>query len=148
MSDLRLNERLRLEKLFQMSSGYVLGFSNRSFEEFVSESIDLDITGVDYSAEVGSKANRLRKIWRNEPNHLVARLTGDLVDRALELVDQTVDEALTEECRGIVRRLTEGSPMRSIDSVIKALAEPEFDALRHCQKIKLVNIGIWSRFRR
>ena len=35
MSDLNLTEKYQLEKALQMSSGYVLGFSNRTFAEFI-----------------------------------------------------------------------------------------------------------------
>lgn len=40
MSDLSKIEKWKFEKLFDMGSGYVLNFSNRTFEEFI-----LDATG-------------------------------------------------------------------------------------------------------
>ena len=43
MSDLSFTEKARLEKLFGMSSGYVLDFSNRTFQEFVADSVQRDI---------------------------------------------------------------------------------------------------------
>ena len=38
MSDLSFNEKMKLEKLFEMGSGYVLDFSIRTLTEFVAES--------------------------------------------------------------------------------------------------------------
>ena len=35
MADLTSIEKLRLERLFGMGSGYVLDFSNRTFDEFI-----------------------------------------------------------------------------------------------------------------
>lgn len=42
MSDLKAVEKLKIEKLFGMESGYVLNFSNKTFQNFV-----LDNTGID-----------------------------------------------------------------------------------------------------
>jgi hypothetical protein len=39
MSDLTSTERRKLEQLLGMGSGYVLNFSNRTFDEFFFESI-------------------------------------------------------------------------------------------------------------
>jgi len=36
MSDLTSVEKLKLEKIFEMGGGYVLDFSNRTFQEFGS----------------------------------------------------------------------------------------------------------------
>lgn len=53
MSDLTNIEKRNLERLFGMSSGYVLDFSNRTFEEFIFDSVGISIltrstiTGVD-----------------------------------------------------------------------------------------------------
>ena len=43
MSDLRKIEKLKLEKMLDMGGGYVLDFSNRTFEEFILDSTRLDI---------------------------------------------------------------------------------------------------------
>ena len=43
MSDLTSIEKRKLERLFGMGSGYVLDFSNRTFEEFVVETTRREI---------------------------------------------------------------------------------------------------------
>jgi hypothetical protein len=45
-----------------MGSGYVLDFSNRTFEEFVLDSIGKSIYAAEYETGGGSKANRLRAL--------------------------------------------------------------------------------------
>ena len=48
MAELKFRERKYIEKLFEMSGGYVLDFSNRSFREFVLDSIKIDIDEEKY----------------------------------------------------------------------------------------------------
>jgi hypothetical protein len=71
MADLSGAEKRKLEKLFGMSSGYVLDFSNRTFEEFVDEHTGRKIYEPVYMIGSGSKANCLRGFWAHESNYLV-----------------------------------------------------------------------------
>ena len=43
MSDLTFLEKKDLEKLFDMGSGYVLDFTDRTFQEFVADTVAKDI---------------------------------------------------------------------------------------------------------
>lgn len=76
MSDLTNVERRKLERLFEMGGGYVLDFSNRTFEEFVTDTIGRNIYDSRYNHGSGSKANRLRGFWQAEPNYVVGKLLG------------------------------------------------------------------------
>lgn len=67
----------KLERLFGMSGGYVLDFSNASFADFVETCLGFD----PYERYEGSKAVILRKIWLDEPMARVARLNLDLLER-------------------------------------------------------------------
>jgi hypothetical protein len=71
MSDLSFSEKRKLEELFEMGTGYVCDFTNRTFREFIIDSIDLDIDESKYNYETGSKANRLRAFWKEESNYKV-----------------------------------------------------------------------------
>jgi hypothetical protein len=84
-----------------MQSGYVLDFSNRTFQEFVMESTGLDIGDAEVGGS-GSKANRLRHFWSSQPDHVVGRLLKDLTDYA------ETDSPLREQCRAIASRLLSG----------------------------------------
>jgi hypothetical protein len=104
MSDLTALEKRKLEQFLGMGSGYVLDFSNRSFEEFVRDSTGREIFDQRYNYASGSKANRLRAFWQKEDNAIVAKLLGDLLDCS-EATGAQVDV-----CRAIVSRLLNGSP--------------------------------------
>ena len=81
MANLTNTEKRQFERLLGMASGYVLNFSNRTFAEFVT-----DATGRDpYDAKYhhgSSKANRLRGFWAAEPNRVVGKLMGDMLECA------------------------------------------------------------------
>lgn len=65
-----------LEDLFEMRTGYVMDFSDKTFSPFVQSWI-----GVDPREKYeGSKAVVLRKIWENEPPEVVAGLNLDLLE--------------------------------------------------------------------
>lgn len=114
MSDLTAIEKLKLEKLLEMGGGYVLDFSNASFQGFILDSLNVDIYDEKYDYYSGSKANRLRTFWRNEANSVVGKLVTDLLEywRAQKLInhqDISYDERqLFDECNEIAERLTKG----------------------------------------
>jgi hypothetical protein len=85
MADLSGAEKRKLEKLFGMSSGYVLKFSNRTFEKFVDEQTGRKIYKSVYLIGSGSKANYLRVFWAHESNYLVGKLIGALIDYGNEI---------------------------------------------------------------
>ena len=80
MANLKTNEKQLLEKLFQMESGYVLNFSDRTMEEFFRDNLNVDIYADEYNYGSGSKANRMRGFWMEAPDELVARSVRELID--------------------------------------------------------------------
>ncbi len=60
MADLNYIEKSNFEDFFEMKSGYVLDFSDRTFQEFVGDATGKDILDSKYNFQSGSKANRLR----------------------------------------------------------------------------------------
>jgi len=123
MADLTNIEKLKLERLLEMASGYVLDFSNRTFQEFVLGSVGVDIYDSKYDHASGSKANRLRAFWSTEPNHLVAKLLADLLEYIevanLLRSEQTnhSDAPVFEECARIVTRLREGGTVAEAEAI-------------------------------
>lgn len=115
MSDLTFLERSQLENLFGMGGGYVLDFSNRTFQEFVADSVGLDIDDPKYSYASGSKANRLRQFWKTESNHTAGRLIEALI--AYSLSNDSGDEQLAAEARKIASRLKNSAPVPDIGSI-------------------------------
>lgn len=80
MSDLTSIEKIKLERLFEMGSGYVLDFSNRTFQEFFFENMGIDIYDEKYDYASGSKANQLWAFWNIESNYLVGKLISEFLD--------------------------------------------------------------------
>lgn len=128
MSDLTVLEKRKLERLFDMGSGYVLNFSNRTFEEFVLDSTSRAIYDAKYEYGTGSKANRLRGFWNEESNHVIGKLLGDLIEYGVseELFD---DAGLVESCRRIVERLVQGSPVPELDALMPVVDARDFETV-------------------
>lgn len=82
----------------------MLDFSNRTFQDFVADSVELDIYEPQYHHASGSKANRLRGFWKAETDELVGKLILDLVEYA-EVLDNEADSKLLESCRATGKRL-------------------------------------------
>lgn len=74
MAELSFIDKQILENILEMGSGYVLDFSNRSFQEIVSDSTGLDIYSEKYQDKGNSKANLLRSFWAKESNQTVSKL--------------------------------------------------------------------------
>ncbi len=111
MSDISLREQMKFERLFSMDSGYVLDFSNRTFQGFVLEGVDIDIYDEKFNLSGCSKANRLRAFWKSEPNHIVGKLLLDLLEYWKErkltsfAAIESTEQSLFDECYAIADRL-------------------------------------------
>src|ERR1700677_3202059 len=101
VSSLTLLEKRDLERLFHMGSGYVLGFSNRTFREIILDSTGLDIEHEQIGG-VCSKANRLRHFWNTQTDNVV----GTLLETLIEYVEE--ESPLKTKCRAIAARLLTG----------------------------------------
>lgn len=80
MANLTQTEKLKYEKIFEMSSGYVLDFSNPSFQRFIYDTIRIDIYAEKYGIFGESKANRLRAIWQLESDYNVGMLLNEMLE--------------------------------------------------------------------
>jgi hypothetical protein len=125
MSDLTFIEKRKLEKQFQMGSGYVLDFSNRTLTEFVADSTGRDI----YAYAGGSKANRIRAFWNKEPNHVVGKLIADLLECCRPAAGDPEQERLFKECERIAARLVQSAPVEAIEAITPEGSEHGFEVL-------------------
>lgn len=80
MANLTTNEKQVLEKLFQMESGYVLNFSDRTMGEFFRDDLGIDIYAKKYEYGSGSKANRIRGFWLKADDKLISASIVKLID--------------------------------------------------------------------
>lgn len=126
MASLRFKEREQLEQCFRMKSGYVLDFTNRTFGEFIRESVARNIYSEDYATRGSSKANRLRAFFKVEPDHVVGSLIADLVEYARTIPDRPSAEDL-DACQRFADRLKQSAPI--VGSIPSARDGTTFAAL-------------------
>jgi hypothetical protein len=129
MSDLTNTEKRQLEKLLGMGGGYVLDFSNRTFDEFVIDSVGINIYDAKYADGGESKANRLRTLWRKESNYTVGKLTSDLLEFCETAASWSGDAAALPACRLIAKRLSASSPVDVLDAITAAGLPADFELL-------------------
>jgi hypothetical protein len=144
MSDLKSTERLLLEKFLGMESGYVLNFSNKTFQAFVLETSGIDIYDAKYDYSSGSKANRLRAFWKTEPNYVVGKLISDLLSYQIKskiafmLETTEAEQRLYDECCRIAERLKQESMVEHVEAIKPNIDEKNFSVLaksiRECIK--------------
>lgn len=80
MSSLTHIEKQKLERELHMSGGYVLDFSNRTFEEFFREVVGVRIYDSRFALGSGSKANRMRAFWQVATDEQVRLLLSGLIN--------------------------------------------------------------------
>lgn len=129
MADLSFIEKHKLEKLLGMGGGYVLDFTNRTFSEFVVDSTGKNIWDSKYDYGSGSKANRLRGFWNEEPNHVVGKLIADLLDYCRERDSKSAASDLYEDCQRIAQRLREGASVPELEAISPNSGERDFETL-------------------
>jgi hypothetical protein len=115
MANLTYVDKLQLEKLFGMGSGYVLNFSDRTFQEFVVDCVGIDMYAPGMDAGGSSKAKRLRYFWKTQPNQAAGKLLVALCDY-YQVTESQTDESLLSQCRGIAERLSSGQSVSASQS--------------------------------
>lgn len=80
MSKLTYIEKQKLELKLGMGSGYVLDFSNRTFEEFFREVVGVQIYDSCFDLGSGSKANRMRAFWQVATDEQLRLLFNGLLE--------------------------------------------------------------------
>ena len=80
MSSLKVLEKRRFEDLFNMSSGYVLDFTDASFASFFKDTVKVQINDGCYAGNGGSKAKRLRAFWEMENDVMVGKVLEGMLE--------------------------------------------------------------------
>lgn len=117
-------ERRDIETALGMDSGYVLDFSNRTFAEFIAESIGIDIYAGPFSGLGGSKAKHLRCFFEKASDYQVGRLLADLVTHARKILEDEFYKKPTEvdlkrlaRCYTIAMRLQGAQPVENLEAL-------------------------------
>lgn len=102
-----------LEKILEMSGGYVLDFSNSTFREFIFENSNIDIYDEKYAYIGSSKGKRLKAFWEKESNEIVGTLNLKLLEywiskRVLNNISiDNTEQELYDNCIEISERLVD-----------------------------------------
>ncbi len=104
-----------VERVLNMSTGYVLDFSDRTFDGFVAHEVGIDATAPRYSVNGGSKAKRLRQVLHSLTAGQQATLLraflkyrdGPARGGAVDLLDDEWRKSYNEIIRGLEQRVTD-----------------------------------------
>ncbi|MFT9015108.1 MAG: hypothetical protein ABF990_05145 [Acetobacter sp.] len=112
MSTLTEIDKRYLEKILGMQSGYVLDYSDTTFQEFFTR-YGIEIHSQKYQTYGSSKARKMRAFWEKESDAIV----GQVLDEMLGVYEVNCllngnqpDAAILEQSRKVVARLT-GKPL-------------------------------------
>lgn len=109
MSNLTHIEKQKLERELEMSGGYVLGFTNRSFEEFFREVVGVEIYTPPFDLDSGSKANRMRAFWQVATTEQLRLLLNGLLEGWDVYSDGPIPQSAHELIVRILKRLGGGN---------------------------------------
>ncbi|MFV8345026.1 hypothetical protein [Flavobacterium sp. ZB4P13] len=111
MAEIKQSEKLMIEKILGMDSGYVLSFSNTSFQEIIFNLTKIDIYQSKFEIYGDSKAKRLRAFWQLESNINVGNVIKELIEcwKTQKLLNnhqiENNEDLLAKECMKIANRL-------------------------------------------
>lgn len=131
MSSIKYADRLKFERLFGMSSGYVLWFSNRTFRDFFISTVDIDIYDGSWGEQPLSKANLLRSFWENASDVQVANVNRELLSiwhTQTESKSET-DLLLYQECIDINSVLFGNQSVRNIGALSQIDTDGTIEAI-------------------
>lgn len=143
MSNVRSIDMLFLDDIFDMSGGYVLNFSDRTFSQFFAEELNIDIDDPVYARTGGSKGKRLRCFLQTVDKPTVVRTLKALWEyrEALRLRSNQADKVENAHGRllALINRL-EGRPENA--SFARQAPAPAFDRPKLAQlKADLVSLS-------
>lgn len=129
MANLTAGDQQYLEHVLGMRSGYVLNFTDASFERLFRRH-GINIHSTRYFTYGTSKANEMRAFWDKEPALLVGKVLSEMLDAYKALCDSgccRLELRPYEECRRIVDELC-GRPA-SVGSTAGAFEMPDIQKM-------------------
>lgn len=105
-----------VEHVLNMGGGYVLNFSDRTFEEFVAHEIGIDATAPRYSVDGGSKAKRLRRILHSLTSGKQAQLLRALLRHRDSPAYRSAGDILDDEWRSAYNEIVRGLEQKVTDA--------------------------------
>lgn len=113
MANLTYRDQIVLEELFEMQDGYVMDFSNSTFEKFILKTVSIEVYSNPEYSGFTSKAKKLRHLWEHESDYTVGILLEALLEYCenRKLKTQKLDEyarKLIRDMREVAKRLKGG----------------------------------------
>lgn len=146
MSDLKQKDRIKFEELFGMVTGYVLNFTDKTFQDFFISELDINIDDNKYYFNGGSKAKRLRAFWQVENNFIVGKLNLALLDYWFELKKTFEDSVFTEKekflyqyCIDASNKLKDNSTGNNLEGILTDSDDISFKLLYDSIKDSIKN---------
>jgi hypothetical protein len=138
-----------LDSIFEMEGGYVLDFSNATFQQFVFEEVQLDIYSERFSKFGNSKGKRLKALLQNSSNDVVVKLLLALwsyQERTNMLSSgKVVEEKLATEFFSLIERLGGVPPKKAGKSAEAPKISKESSTQLFNELIKISSLGAQAR---
>ncbi len=136
MSSLTTAEKRYFEKLFNMSTGYVLDFSDFTYDDFFrNHGVDIH-RNRKYLINGTSKAKKMRAFWDQEDDSIVAPVLHELLDlyeANCHLNGHDPDAIVLKKCRETILRLSGKSsttqPVNDREFLEETIKLPRLDKL-------------------
>ncbi len=136
MSSLSESDKLYLEKILQMGDGYVLDYSDATFDQFFRR-FRVNIHGEKYKTYGTSKAKKMRAFWNQEQDILVGRVLTEMLEiyeAKCNLNGQEIDQVLLSKTRSIIGKLfgeiRKGKSVRTVECFLREdVALPDISKL-------------------
>ena len=128
MSSLTAADKLYLENILAMGGGYVLKFSDATFQQLFHR-YSVDIHGDRYQTYGRSKAKKMQAFWEKESDTLVAQVLSEMVDTYEALCDSGSyerDAVALGKSREVVARLS-GKPLDDNSAADDGFLSREFE---------------------
>lgn len=128
MSNIRSFDMMFLDDIFDMGSGYVLNFTDRTFTEFFATELNIDINDPVYARNGGSKAKRLRCFLQTVDRSTVVRTLKALWEYREALRQRLEQEEKVKNAQGQFLALINRIEGRAESSPVAAQSpKPAFD---------------------
>lgn len=125
MATISITEREYIERILEMKGGYVLDFTNNTFQEFIYQVIGIDVYD---KYEYESKAKLLRKVFRDFENKWVGKLLMELLRYKKEHHGITTEEKKDfNKALDISYKLLGKTPKKKSKTEVKKSVKKIFD---------------------
>lgn len=145
MAEIKQSDKIVIEKILGMEGGYVLTFSNQSFQKFIFNLTKIDIYQSKYQIYGNSKAKRLKAFWQFESNNDVGKVIKELLEcwKTIKLINnhpiEENEKILYRKCLKVCNQLLgiEKEEYQEKTSTINEFLNKEFEEI----SLHKLNIG-------